>query len=286
MMLRQKHNAFTLIELLIIIAIISILTAIALSSLARLFGAGAKAQAENVIDAQLRVARSLAIRERCYAGVRFQADYRNANAYEGDYWAVIVQEAETLPTDADVYEDPNGIPVLDPDEEDNLRCGTPQSSFKLFRHVPEIPPAKLPDGVAVGRQERFSECNQMEKYTTFTIVFAPDGRLVTAPGEVNARYVLKLSAPNSYRADELFCDRDSSGPKEWKIFDPMMAIYEWKNGAGGPNSDCVPTLAVRVVDLKELGSSNDKDFYLNEYAKPLPVAPYVGGLLRAAPRRE
>lgn len=310
---RRRQLGFTLIELLVIMAIVSILAAIALSALGRLFSAGATATGQNVVDAQLRVARSLAIRDRLYTGVRFQAD---ADPLRPDvHWAVVVQEALPDPNDyfqlpLDANDEPRyGRPSLwtsdpndgraDPNEALRLVCAGTESAFRLFVRVPEIPPARLPNSVAVGRGEGFNDCmnwvarpglpgrDPLRTFRTFTVVFAPDGHLVTTPGEVNPRYIRWQGVPNEYRADAMFChwqvDPNITMQPKWKICDPRGGLDEMTADPNLPLSSIIHTRAVRVVDLKAFMTIDDavKDQYLNEYACPLPIAPYVGGLLRA-----
>ncbi len=66
------RRAFTLVELLVVVGIITLVAAIALPSIASIFGTGQDAQAYNMLAGQLTGARSLAIRKGTYACVHVQ----------------------------------------------------------------------------------------------------------------------------------------------------------------------------------------------------------------------
>jgi prepilin-type N-terminal cleavage/methylation domain-containing protein len=70
--MRRKNGGFTLVELLVVLAVIALLAGAVLPSMAGLFTAGADSQAYNLIAAQLAAARALAIQEGRLAGVHVQ----------------------------------------------------------------------------------------------------------------------------------------------------------------------------------------------------------------------
>jgi len=90
-------GGFTLVELLVVIAVIAILVAVTLPSMSELFRTGSDSQAHNLIAAQLAAARALAIQEHTTAGVHVQlADGANVKAAQADAcYAAVVKEIST-----------------------------------------------------------------------------------------------------------------------------------------------------------------------------------------------
>jgi prepilin-type N-terminal cleavage/methylation domain-containing protein len=68
----RLNAGFTLAELLVVVGIIGLIAAVTLPSIATVFGAGADAQAYNVLSAQLSAARAQAIQNGEFTGVHVQ----------------------------------------------------------------------------------------------------------------------------------------------------------------------------------------------------------------------
>jgi len=165
---QPRAKGFTLIELIVTISIITLIASIALPSVMGIFSAGADAQAYNLLAAQLRAARALAIENSTYAGVHVQMADRPG--LEDTCWSAVV--------------------VHDPDNPNNT-----DATF-YFRPAPGFEPQRVPGSLAfgkltttfvqdsggVGEYEGLGDAND---FTTFTIVFSPTGRVDT---DVNVAY--------------------------------------------------------------------------------------------------
>ena len=276
MKLRTGQLGFTLIELLVVVAIIGILGAIGLSTVNSVVAGGSKAQARNTVDAQLRVARSLAIRDGRYTGVHFQRHYRRND----EYWLAIVQEM-------DPGQDPAG--VVDQVERGNLNYDPDDPNpnapglLRFFSLPQGARPQKLPDGMGVGGGGLGTG------FTTFTVVFAPDGRLVTSLGEIALRFVKPTARgrDTDYRycstvfADQEYVETDADDPAEHD--DPLPQRDQWKIWSLPAYLEPQYVRAVRIFDTKDTtGLADDEmDSYLEDVRgyPPLAIGPYVGGLL-------
>jgi prepilin-type N-terminal cleavage/methylation domain-containing protein len=85
-----KRNAFSLIELLTVLGIIAALVAFAIPSIKAMQKSVDSTGAESMISAALSTARTIAISQQRYAGVRFQKAYDGNNPLKGDQYMIFV----------------------------------------------------------------------------------------------------------------------------------------------------------------------------------------------------
>jgi prepilin-type N-terminal cleavage/methylation domain-containing protein len=78
----KQKTGFTLVELMVVIALIALLAGATIPSMISVFTAGADSQAVNLLSAQLTAARALAMREGKYAAVHVQM----GSKYDGTTW--------------------------------------------------------------------------------------------------------------------------------------------------------------------------------------------------------
>jgi prepilin-type N-terminal cleavage/methylation domain-containing protein len=183
----RPGEAFTLVEMLVVVTIIGLLLAIVLPTTVKLFTAGSDASAYNVLAGQLAAARSLAIQERTLAGVHAQLVDRTGN------YTRKMPEACFTAVVQEVLIDPNN-PTLG----------------KHYVLAEGYSPQRMPGAVAFGRVDSpFWDPNTgsyeptelstgASYFTSLTFVFAPDGRLVkAAPATFDAASALFANLPNS-----------------------------------------------------------------------------------------
>jgi len=160
----RHAKAFTLIELIVTISIITLVASIAAPSVMGIFGAGADAQAYNLLAAQLRAARALAIENSTYAGVHVQMADRSG--LEDTCWSAVV--------------------IHDPSNSGNTSTifyFVPATGFEPQRVPGSLAFGKLTDAFvtdtgSVGYYEDIGDAVVAE-FTTLTIVFSPAGRVNT-----------------------------------------------------------------------------------------------------------
>ncbi len=315
---RQPNRGFTLIEVLMVIGIIGMALLVILPSVGKLFDSAADGQGRNLITAQLKAARSLAIRDRIHTGVHFQR-----HAETGDFWAAIVQ-----------------VSTVDPDSSSDewINLGD-NFSLAEFQDIPLSPtgkflvlaagaqPVRFPGSVGVGAvltkknkvgvywnlgndysdlwnwaSQRNSDlpvtgiagARLTDPFTTFTVVFDPDGRLVADLDE-NAFAFVRRGSDDNYYCSPLFVDRDPNNPPP--PTDPPDTRSIWRLPkytfmvTGKLYVDtCVKAICVfdaTVYDNLQYkhkvgAGAVSKEAYLNDNAAFMPVAPYVGGLIRTS----
>ncbi|MCJ7543472.1 MAG: prepilin-type N-terminal cleavage/methylation domain-containing protein [Phycisphaerae bacterium] len=258
--MRCSAESFTLMEMLVVLVVIGILSAIVLPSMVGLFTAGSDAQAYNVLAGQLVAARGLAIQHRTHAGVHAQlAD--PTGAFTGRIptacFTAIVWEVLKDPTD------PNQ--------------GT------HFVLAEGFSPQKLPGQMAFGRVEppfydpsvESYEPNQLTgdarwRFTSLTFVFASNGQLVDGK-----TVVFPNDDPNHPAFDA--SQKDTS------------RAYLWDPNVANDDDPCCNT-SVNAAVMFDWGkfisftSEDDRKLYLEKYGQIIAVNRYTGTLLgEAAP---
>ena len=184
MMPTKRQRGLTLIEITVVMAIIAILTAVIIPAIRALSGSfGSAGAAKTMVEAALSSARTIAMREQHYAGVRIQKAYHPEGPLHASQYLILI------------IHDPDGMKP-DPNDDD-FATG--------FRAVTGVKPIKLPDTVGVmdlcvvtdrvrsnpssskhvrigdldsGRDESINDDYELSDVTTFSIVFSPSGNVV------------------------------------------------------------------------------------------------------------
>jgi len=237
---RRGAGAFTLIELMIVISAITLILSITLPSIVGMFGAGADAQAVNIVTAQLMAARSKAVCDATYAGVHVQLGNPD-HGLGGQCWLAVVEIVERQP---------------------NLVFGKSEG----------YAPIRLPGDIALGelstRSVSGSGYNQTgvaneDDFTTFTIVFSPSGKLVT---QVEGQDIAFKTT------DVLFSSDPNLGV--WKL---DVANRNTNGGSAGEPGATALTLFEygKYVSRSDAAAKRD---YLEEAGQFLPVNVHTGQL--------
>jgi len=184
MMRTRQQPGLTLIEITVVVAIIALLMVVVIPALRALTGSfGSAGAAQAMIEAALSSARTIAMREQHYAGVRFQKAYHPEGPLRASQYLVFI------------IHDPDGMKP-DPNDDD-FATG--------FRAVEGVKPIKLPEAIGVmdfcavtqrvrtnpststherldelrsGQEAYIDELHELSDVTSFSIVFSPTGNVV------------------------------------------------------------------------------------------------------------
>ncbi len=162
-------EGFTLIEMMVVIAIIALVSASVLPSAMQIFTSGSEAQTYNLLIAHLAAARGLAITS-------------------GDYACVHVQQADPNQTSGTGLIDAWYVAIL-----------THNASSGLFSLADGYTPRRLPGSMVfgefssthvtgTGNYQNIGTQAQVENFTCFTIVFSPSGSIVRQVGRADITF--------------------------------------------------------------------------------------------------
>jgi len=158
----RKQSGITLMEMTVVVGAVALLAVLGLPAISAFVNSLASSgPTKAMISAALSSARAIAVKERHYAGIRFQKAYDPKGPLEAPQYMVFI--------------------VHDVDKTD-LANG--------FRAVEGLEPIRLPDAVGVmdlrinGNDEVDSDSDiisleDINDTTTFSIVFSPSGKLIT-----------------------------------------------------------------------------------------------------------
>jgi prepilin-type N-terminal cleavage/methylation domain-containing protein len=157
-----KHNGFSLIELLVALGIIAALTALAIPSIKAIQKSFDSTGAESMISAALSTARTIAISQQKYAGVRFQKAYNGTNIADADQYMIFIINNEDDTTLGDRYIAIKGYKPI------KLPANSGVMDFKVGNANDEI----KTDGM-------INNNDALTDTTTFSVIFSPSGKIVT-----------------------------------------------------------------------------------------------------------
>lgn len=172
---RRFEAGFTLIEMLVVVSIIAIMISLTVPAINSMVQSQRQTSAKNLIRSALAQAQAYAVKERKYAGLRFQFD---ADGWEtGKQYIVLIEKVPGVYTNE-------------------------------YRAVENVKPTALPEGMGFisgavdlwpfNERNDYLDDDETSTYgwpftlngaTTFSIIFSPSGQLVTKEVEIHERNI-------------------------------------------------------------------------------------------------
>ena len=205
-----RHFGFTLVEMLVVMALMAAVLALVLPAYSLIIEGAKQSQMDNAIKAALGAARTHAIKTQKYAGVRFQFDRDGWR--KGRQYAVLIEK------------------------------GTDLSNTYQFVAVPNIRPLTMPKGMGVIVESgvNFDTDDEILDGTTFSILFSPRGKLSVLTVQMyrrddndtifgNQAAVQSNPEPGEPPAPLLYYDNnswDQTDSVSWAEYEPsMLGLY-------------------------------------------------------------
>jgi Tfp pilus assembly protein PilE len=175
---KRKQSGLTLTEMTLVIASIAVLVVLAVPAIRAFFNSfETETAAKTMISAALASARSVAIREQRYAGIRFQKAYRPDSTLQApQYITFVVYDPGIMADCIRAVEGlkpmklPDSVGVIDLTLVTNRNTNNPVNSTQVRLDDPAIN--------ASDKDDWFKNLPALTDMSTFSIIFSPEGRLV------------------------------------------------------------------------------------------------------------
>ena len=274
---RPRQKAFTLVEMLVVIAIVVLTLGITLPTIMSLLTSSSEGQARSAISALLGTARALAVERQTYTLVHFQMGTKwEGNQYvsDGQCWAAVL-----------MYDKRERI-YNEPDDE----WIDPNPTHGQFIPVEGYPPRLVPGGFAVGEvsarwvggsmhfgdgsegaigdELEATEVEPRWDFTAFNVVFAPDGSVSELVPDTDGNLL-----PPDIQTDDCFLFTDADHENIWRTNGVtvdeegvrMMVLFAYK--------------AIKNLNAGDYDNVLSRAGYLQNQGSILYVNPYTGQLI-------
>ncbi|MEN6384709.1 MAG: prepilin-type N-terminal cleavage/methylation domain-containing protein, partial [Phycisphaerales bacterium] len=262
---RLKNNGFSLIELLVVLGVVAALAAIAIPSIKAMQKSFDSTGAEGMISAALSTARTIAISQQRYAGVRFQNAY---DANQGQYMIFVINQEAKL---SNVDEAFCAIEGYKP-----IKLPANSGLIDLYVRNDTSPNTGDAKEYPIQLSDLSNYDMTMNDISTFSIVFSPSGKIVKH--DIRIKNVQGKNRPLNLNDSD---DKVFNSPVN--IVDNQTGLFVQDDygdlGYGGEKSRNKFYLYDKTK-LNKLADNNQQWDYLQEiYKKPVCLNPYTGEII-------
>jgi prepilin-type N-terminal cleavage/methylation domain-containing protein len=282
---QETQNAFSLVELLVVLVIVASLIALAIPAINAMQKSFGSTGAEGMISTALSTARTLAIKNGHYAGVRFQKEYniKDPQINAAQYMIFVVNDADISNVNeafraVEGYKPiklPENVGVIDmirrTSNADNAT--DPQTRYANERPLQE---SDLDDSDSANIYPNNNNMNITDT-SAFSILFSPAGKLIIQDIRIrNKDGIFRPPDPDGKTSDDkVFNSTDSITINNIGQF----VQDDYANfGLGGEQSRREFVLYDREK-FEKMTTSTQRMNYLKEL-KPMYINPYTGEIIK------
>lgn len=254
-----KHNAFSLVELLVVLGVIAALVAIAIPSIKAMQKSFDSTGAESMISTALSTARTIAISRQRYAGVRFQKAYNGDNIIDAEQYMIFIINDEDNTTLSDRFIAVEGYKPI------KLPTNSGVMDLKVGKDSDDITANSM-----------ISSNDALTDTTAFSIIFSPAGKLVVHNVQTrNKDNVTSGTGSNDMVFNTLAKITDVNQPAG-------LFLQDYTTRTSGLGKE--PSRKKFVIYNCEKFKKTDKDKRYDDYlkslsSKPCTLNPYTGQIV-------
>jgi len=280
MIKRHRHFGLTLPEMTVVISIAALMVALTIPAANMLMNSfESESGAKSMINAALASARSIAVKEQRYAGIRFQKRYdpSNPDPLTASQYMIFIIKGENRQVTGNLDYDgfhavdsiqpiklPDSIGVMDLVVRTNWGT-TPQAASYM-----SIGAQPINDNIWINGPEEVNDT------TAFSIVFSPSGKLVIHNVRVRNRIRgdYRPTTPALSKYDDIFNSPDNIINNGLGMFVQDDYAYLGYGSEFSRNSFII----YDTKKLKQTPYDNRWDGYL-KFLKPIYINPYTGTIV-------
>ena len=271
---KRRQSGITLMEMTVVVAAVALLGVLGLPAISAFLNSLASSgPTKAMISAALSSARAIAVKERHYAGIRFQKAYDPKGPLEADQYMVFIVH------DVDKTKLANGFRAVEGLEPIKLPEAVGVMDLKVVNRTDSRPHVKCEDN-HINLDSEIDDQKELTDTTSFSIIFSPSGKLVKHRVEISNRDGFRQPTSLSHSMDDIF-----NSPENIKDNKTGMFIQDDYFNGSPPDRGLGPELSRNgfiIYERDKFKAAFENGRAWSDYLKNLDaiyINPYVGTII-------